>query len=77
MHFQISQVYQFAQHDGKFLTTHQSVLHTLLVSLILFVVNVYIGGFRGGAEGGTAPLFFLYLQHVLRFCFEYHFIKSF
>ncbi|XP_020610699.1 MAU2 chromatid cohesion factor homolog [Orbicella faveolata] len=27
---EISQVYQFAQHDGKFLTTHQSVLHTLL-----------------------------------------------
>lgn len=41
MHFQISQVYQFAQHDGKFLTTHQSVLHTLLVGLILFVVNVF------------------------------------
>ena len=55
MHFQISQVYQFAQHEGKFLTTHQSVLHTLLVSSILFVINVHIGGFRGGAEGATAP----------------------
>ena len=59
MHFQISQVYQFAQHEGKFLTTHQSVLHTLLVSSILFVINVHIGGFRGGAEGATAPPFFL------------------
>jgi len=38
---EISQVYQFAQHDGKFLTTHQSVLHTLLVGFILFIINVY------------------------------------
>ena len=77
MHFQISQVYQFAQHEGKFLTTHQSVLHTLLVSPILFVINVHAGGFRGGAEGATAPPFFLYFQHVVRFCFEYHFMKFF
>ena len=36
MHFQISQVYQFAQHDGKFLTTHQSVLHTFLVGFSVY-----------------------------------------
>ena len=36
---------------------------------------VCIGGFRGGAEGAAAPLFFLYFQNVLRFCFENRFIK--
>ena len=34
-----------------------------------------IGGFRGGAEGVAAPLFRLYFQNVLRFCFEHRFIK--
>ena len=32
-------------------------------------------GFRGGAEGATASLFFLCFQNVLRFCFENRFIK--
>ena len=36
-----------------------------------------IGGFRGGAEGAAGPLFFLYLQNVLWFCFENRFINSF
>ena len=34
-----------------------------------------IGGFRVGAEGAAPPLFFLYFQNVLRFCFENRFIK--
>ena len=42
--------------------------------------NIYkqvnnIGGFRGGAEGAADPLFFLYFENVLRFCFENRFIK--
>ena len=36
---------------------------------------VIIGEFWGGAEGATAPLFFLYFQNVLRFCSENCFIK--
>ena len=43
LYFQISQVYQIAQHEGKLLTCHHSVVHTLLVGCNLSLHEVKLG----------------------------------